>query len=314
MAKIKSFGVRVFIDGVSVGALTDASISGVDVTFIDLTTHDSSDEHKEFVSGLLDGGTLELSGKFDADNAGQIALQGGADDIEPFLVIKSDNSGMSFNAVIGGYSTTNPLDDAVDFSASAKITGEVTHVTSFTYSATLNPTGDDNDILITDASGTRTTAEIVIDSTTDRTQLTAEIDGTTVRATSGDKRVMRVTADFGSGIELRDYVFTSIISGRPSYNRILGDLNSITDFVAWNSEDAKWVFFGDITSESLSDTSFPDEATWSDGVIVEADPSTASRVITALDALPNLTAENAPGSDGTGTVAATSANFGYTPS
>ena len=45
MAKIKSFGVRVFVDGVSVGALTDASVGGVDVTFIDLTTHDSPDEH-----------------------------------------------------------------------------------------------------------------------------------------------------------------------------------------------------------------------------------------------------------------------------
>lgn len=145
MAKIKSFGVRVIIDGVFVGGLTDANVGGVDVTFIDITTHDSSGGYKEFIGGLLDGGTLDLTGKFDIADAGQLALMAGAGDEEPVYVLKSDNSGFSFSGIIGGYSTTNPLDDAVEFSSSVKITGAMTSVAAFASTMTITGTIDGRD-------------------------------------------------------------------------------------------------------------------------------------------------------------------------
>jgi predicted secreted protein len=42
----------------------------------------------------------------------------------------SDDSTATFTAIVGGYSTTNPLDDTVDFSASLKVTGAVTYAAS----------------------------------------------------------------------------------------------------------------------------------------------------------------------------------------
>jgi len=295
MAKIKSFGVRVFVDGVSVGALTDVSISGVDVTFIDLTTHDSPDEHKEFVSGLLDGGTLELSGKFDADNAGQIALQGGAGDIEPFLVIKSDNSGMSFNAVIGGYSTTNPLDDAVEFSASAKISGATTNT------ILLDPAGANNEILL---SGATKSASIVI--AANSTALTVvETTGNAV-ITSGDKRRMRVVADFGDGVETVDLTYAGEALGKASYN---GSIGIEWDGLAWNMVSPDFGFFTsseDVATPDLVTTWTPETGAVSVTSITPLAAS-AAQVIAAINAESiGSTASNAPGSDGTGAIAALS--------
>jgi len=127
MAKIKSFGVAVSVATNAIGGLTDVSVSGTDVTFVDITTHDSSGGFKEFVGGLKDGGTLELSGKYDIADTGQIYLRANPGASAACVVTFSDNSTASFTAIVGGYSTTNPLDDAVDFSASLKVTGAVTY-------------------------------------------------------------------------------------------------------------------------------------------------------------------------------------------
>jgi predicted secreted protein len=127
MAKIKSFGVAVSVATNAIGGLTDVSVSGTDVTFVDITTHDSTGGFKEFVGGLKDGGTLELSGKYDIADTGQIYLRANPGESASCVVTLSDSSTASFTAIVGGYSITNPLDDAVDFSASLKITGAVTY-------------------------------------------------------------------------------------------------------------------------------------------------------------------------------------------
>jgi hypothetical protein len=178
--------------------------------------------------------------------------------------------------------------------------------------ATLNPAGDDNDILLTDASGERSTAQIIIDAAADRTQLSvAETDGAIV-ATSGDKRVMRVTADFGDGEEMVDFVYVGDLNGRPAY----GDATSVYS-IQWSVEET-WVLLdnNNTIDESSSDTSFPDLATWPAGITVEGVPASAAQVIATLETLDDLTAENAPGSDGTGAVAAVGpVNFtGFSPS
>ena len=125
MAKTKSFGTTVSVGGAAIGGLTDISISGADVPAIDITTHDST--AKEFVSGLIDWGTLELSGKFDAGNAGQDALRAGLGASAAFVVTLPNASTISFSALIGGVSEEIPLEDAVNFSVSCKITGAKTY-------------------------------------------------------------------------------------------------------------------------------------------------------------------------------------------
>lgn len=125
MAKIKSFGADVYINGIAVGGLTDISASGTDVSMIGTTSHDTAGGFQTFVAGLKDGGTLELTGKYNYADAGQAEWKAEEGVSHAFYIILSDNSGLAFNAVVGGFQTSNPLDDAVEFTASAKITGEV---------------------------------------------------------------------------------------------------------------------------------------------------------------------------------------------
>lgn len=128
MAKTKSFGTSVTVGATAIGGLSDISISGADVPFIDMTTHDST--AKEFVSGLIDYGTLELSGKLNHADAGQDALRTGTGTSAAFVVTLPNASTISFSAIIGGMSETIPLEGTVDFSISCKITGAKTYSAS----------------------------------------------------------------------------------------------------------------------------------------------------------------------------------------
>jgi predicted secreted protein len=124
---IKSFGVGVTVATNAVGELTDVSVGGGDVNFIEITNHDSSGNWKEFLGGLKDGGTLDLTGNYKVGDVGQAHLFGNLGASAACVVTFSDSSTCSFTAIIGPYNTSNPLDGTVEFTASLKITGAVTY-------------------------------------------------------------------------------------------------------------------------------------------------------------------------------------------
>jgi len=125
MAKIRSFGAKLYLNGIELGGITDIQATGVDVSFIDTTSHDESSGFRTFVSGLKDGGTLEVTGKYNYADDGQAEWKAEEGIRHAFYIILSDKSGLAFEAIVGGFQTSNPLDDAVEFTATAKITGEV---------------------------------------------------------------------------------------------------------------------------------------------------------------------------------------------
>jgi predicted secreted protein len=130
MAKIKSFGIGVTVATNAIGGLTDVGLPGVDVSMIDTTTHDSTGGFREYVSGLKDAGSLELTGKYDYANTGQAHLRTNPGASATFVVTFSDGTKATFTAFIGGYVVTNPLDDSTEFSCSCKITGGITWAAS----------------------------------------------------------------------------------------------------------------------------------------------------------------------------------------
>lgn len=130
MAKIKSFGIGVTVATNAIGGLTDVSIPGVDVSMIDTTTHDSSGGYREYVAGLKDAGSLELTGKYNYSDVGQDYLKDNPGASAAFVVTFSDGTKASFTAFVGGYQVANPLDDSTEFSCSCKITGAITWAAS----------------------------------------------------------------------------------------------------------------------------------------------------------------------------------------
>ena len=126
MAKSKSFGTTVTIGGTAITGLTDISVTGADQPTIDITTHDSA--AREFVPGLADVGTLELSGKFDPADAGQDALRAAVGTSAAFVVtLPNGSTTIGFSAIVGPCTETFPLDGTVDFSVSCKVTGAKTY-------------------------------------------------------------------------------------------------------------------------------------------------------------------------------------------
>jgi hypothetical protein len=125
MAKTKSFGTAVTVGATAITGLTDINISGGDVPFLDITTHDST--AKEFVAGLVDYGTLSLSGKLNNADAGQDALRTGTGTSAAFVVTLPNAATISFSAIIGVMDDDIPLEGTVGFSISCKLTGAKTY-------------------------------------------------------------------------------------------------------------------------------------------------------------------------------------------
>lgn len=122
---MKSFGVAVTLGGTTIEELTDVQITGRDVTSVETTSHGSTGNAKTFVGGLIDNGTLELTGRFDGSHAGVTYMEANAGTVVAAVVTYSDASTHTFSVIVGLPSVTNPLDDAAEFTSSHKITGVI---------------------------------------------------------------------------------------------------------------------------------------------------------------------------------------------
>ena len=126
MAKIRSFGTTLTVATHSVGGLTEINGPVSEAAMIDSTTLGSSDNAREFVGGLIDGGTVTLAGKYDFADAGQAHLRDNIGATATCIKTFSSGSHADFSAVIQSCGTGNPLDDEVTFECSLKVTGKVT--------------------------------------------------------------------------------------------------------------------------------------------------------------------------------------------
>ena len=126
MPAIKSFGITVTIGATAITGLTDVKLTGRGVTAIETTSHGSPNNAKEFIGGLIDNGTLELTGNFDGAHAGVTYLEGNLGQVKSVIVTYSDASTHLFSVIVAPPDISPPLDDKVEFSVSLKITGPIT--------------------------------------------------------------------------------------------------------------------------------------------------------------------------------------------
>lgn len=129
MAKMKSLGASITVASNTIGGLNGITIPESESADIDVTTHDS--DAKEYLGGLSDFGVVTLTGKYNRSDTGQAYLsnpanQGGAP--VACVVTFSDSSTASFDAVVKGFGVTvGDVDSAVEFTASLRISGDVTY-------------------------------------------------------------------------------------------------------------------------------------------------------------------------------------------
>jgi len=242
--------------------------------------------------------------------------------------------GVSGSVTLGSPAASIVFDDGdIVFTGRAVMTGAAEadvalsdFATSFTpdpatpSEITLNPSGTNNSIDIESTDLTLLTAAIVIDSTTDRTQLTAAKVGTQLRVTSGDKRVMIVTGSLTSNgstaVTFPPLIYAGQENGKPAYTESALDTESSEIYVFWDAE--KWTLkhSGSTRWQSTQNVVSPDlVTTWTAVSPATGTPTvtplaaSAASAITALNLVSGITAANTTGNDGTGTIAATSGSF-----
>lgn len=126
----KSYGTKVKGTSVgTIGGLTGFSLSGVEVNMIDVSAWDG-DGWAAFLGGLKNGGTAELSGRCDISDVGQSGLIANAGNKDKFTVTLTSGQLIEFSAIVGGYATSAGEDDAVEFSCTLQVTGEIDFKTS----------------------------------------------------------------------------------------------------------------------------------------------------------------------------------------
>lgn len=241
-----------------------------------------------------------------------------------FLSHGLQNIGGYIWAYIGTFNRFSPLSNTQFLPIESEdLAGSVTYAT-----LELDPAGTNNEIIVTSktsgVAGNDFSAEIIIDNTTNRQVLSAVEVTDLVTITSGDKRVMSVTADFGSGVQ--SYVLTTADNLLWTSDGLDSPSNDQVRLVTVEDATAilSLVTASDDPSFTVTTTEFvyyPDELDWSAPTLnfgatgiptVVASPALASQAISAINgdiALPIVAATKAT-SNATGPIAAfTEANL-----
>lgn len=115
-----------------IGHLRRVGLSGMETEDIDVTTMTSEDAFREFVSGLTDGGEIEMDIVYEKDTFdaifGDLGEQHGtgASDLQDYTVTFPDGSTFVARGYLKSLAVDSPMDDAIEGTASLKISGKPT--------------------------------------------------------------------------------------------------------------------------------------------------------------------------------------------
>lgn len=123
---IKTFGTTVQVNNTNIGGLMGAEFSGADVNMIDTTAWDAADNTRTFIGGLIEPGSLELSGNLLPEDPGQTELEAETGNEAEISLEYVDGSQITFSAIVGAINIGSDLDSKLEFTRSLKITGKRT--------------------------------------------------------------------------------------------------------------------------------------------------------------------------------------------
>lgn len=122
------FGATLNIGGFTLSDMTSIGGPGFSADTLDTTTHDSSNNFRTFIKGLIDAGELSVDAYYDYDKNGYtMSVMLATTTLQSVtLVMPTTPSKTTFycNGHVTGYEPITPIDDLIGMSITVKISGK----------------------------------------------------------------------------------------------------------------------------------------------------------------------------------------------
>lgn len=133
MAGIDAFGtVWQMHDGgspgafIAVGEVTDIDVLDIEIDDLDVSSHSSPGQWREFVAGMKDAGELSMEVNYDPALHGNLWAAVGVTRQHKIILPDAGAAEFAFSGFISGMSAEAPHDDKLSATFTIKVTGAVT--------------------------------------------------------------------------------------------------------------------------------------------------------------------------------------------
>ena len=131
MAGIDGFGTQWAMDNntatfTDVGECVSIDLLDVEVDSIDVSSHDSPSQWREFVAGMKDGGELSVEVNYDPAAHGALWAALGVEQGHRFTLPDAGAATITFDGFVSGLKAQAPYDDKLSATATIKVSGAVT--------------------------------------------------------------------------------------------------------------------------------------------------------------------------------------------
>ena len=121
-----SSGVAAFGTSISpsAGEITNISGPGISVDEVEITNHNSADDFKEFVAGLIDGGEFSVEGNLTSAIVTGLYADLLARTSKSYTITFPNGMTWTFTGYPKSFETDSPVDGKLGFSATFRVTGK----------------------------------------------------------------------------------------------------------------------------------------------------------------------------------------------
>ena len=131
MAGVDAFGTQWSMDPaggtayVDVAEVTSVDVLDISADTIDVSSHDSANQWREFVGGMKDGGELSMEINYDPALHGTILSNIGGDPVAHRITLTDAGAAVvTFDGVLTGLKASAPFDDKLSGTVTIKVSGE----------------------------------------------------------------------------------------------------------------------------------------------------------------------------------------------
>lgn len=124
-----AFGVALTLNAETIAEITNLNGIELSADSVEMTSHDSEDRYREYIQGLRQGGTFDITGNSLPTDTGQaeIYTQFNADAAVEAVITFPDDSNWTADVIVENWQPADaPVDGKLEFSATFRVTGKPT--------------------------------------------------------------------------------------------------------------------------------------------------------------------------------------------